>query len=355
MKIKLGNNKNITILDDGSILDNDGKILYFSLERFKKDIVFGNCCFICGDKQIDKEFNDEHIMPNWILKRFSLGNQSITLTNKTPFKYSNYKIPCCKECNSQMGKEIESPMSKITSNYDTFSKYLMNNDPWLLFVWLNLIFLKTYLKDKELRVFRDLRKPSTKLSELIIWEEMHHIHCVARSFYTDCKLDRTIFGSLFIAPTCKKENDLFFDYGDIFQGAAVSIALGEIAIVSILNDSCGAINLFNEEIKKINGTLTLLQIREILSRLSYININLKNRPVFYSNFDKNNEYTITADLPKIVEFESNNPEVLGNLLYLSCNEIIKNSDIENKEFILQHLQNGTYTFLFNKIGEFIEN
>jgi hypothetical protein len=32
---------------DGSIKDSDGKIIFFSFDRFMSDIVLGNCCFIC--------------------------------------------------------------------------------------------------------------------------------------------------------------------------------------------------------------------------------------------------------------------------------------------------------------------
>jgi hypothetical protein len=40
---------------DGSIEDIDGKIIYFSLNRFIRDICQGNCCFICGTSYVDNE------------------------------------------------------------------------------------------------------------------------------------------------------------------------------------------------------------------------------------------------------------------------------------------------------------
>ena len=33
---------------DGSIIDQSGKVIYFSSKRFIDDICLGNCCFICG-------------------------------------------------------------------------------------------------------------------------------------------------------------------------------------------------------------------------------------------------------------------------------------------------------------------
>jgi hypothetical protein len=45
-----------TKTSDGSIVDQDGKIIFFSTRRFIHDICIGNCCFICGAKPEEKPF-----------------------------------------------------------------------------------------------------------------------------------------------------------------------------------------------------------------------------------------------------------------------------------------------------------
>ncbi len=96
--------------NDGSVLDSSGKVLYFSCERFVRDIAEGNCCFICGADKATTKFNDEHVIPDWVLKRFRLHSRTITLPNDTEFSYGRYKIPCCERCNSLLGSTFETPI-----------------------------------------------------------------------------------------------------------------------------------------------------------------------------------------------------------------------------------------------------
>src|SRR5258708_3051363 len=100
---------------DGSIEDDTGKVLFFSTERFVKDICLGRCCFICGAQPGSKLFNDEHIIPEWVLRKFSLFDRTITLPNDTTIKYSRFKVPCCQDCNSLMGWQIEERISKVVN------------------------------------------------------------------------------------------------------------------------------------------------------------------------------------------------------------------------------------------------
>src|SRR5215831_3080378 len=162
--------------DDGSVLDEAGRVLYFSVERFIKDVCEGNCCFICGASPSTVKFNDEHILPKWALKRFDLLSKRIGLPNDSDFRYDKYTIPCCEPCNSRMGLEIETPISELVAKgYDAVSNYLVREGPWLFFIWFNLIFIKTHLKDKSLRLHQDRRKPDDRISDHYTWEELHHV------------------------------------------------------------------------------------------------------------------------------------------------------------------------------------
>src|SRR5580765_2174421 len=98
---------------DGSFEDGSGRVIFFSMERFMRDIVEGDCCFICGANPSQVPFNNEHVLPRWLLKRYALFDQTIGLPNGLKFKYSEYKVSCCQSCNSRMGEVIEQPVRDI--------------------------------------------------------------------------------------------------------------------------------------------------------------------------------------------------------------------------------------------------
>lgn len=98
---------------DGSIVDQDGKVIFFSTRRFIDDICLGDCCFICGAHRGEKPFNDEHVFPEWLLRQFDLFARTITLPNGRTTRYDRHTIPCCAECNSLMGKVVEERISKV--------------------------------------------------------------------------------------------------------------------------------------------------------------------------------------------------------------------------------------------------
>ena len=97
------------------IINPQGKVLYFGLTPFIDRIVNSDSCFICGDKPESKEFNNEHVIPDWLLRKHNLYTSTITLPNGTTIPYSNYKIPCCRDCNSELGRKVENPISMLLS------------------------------------------------------------------------------------------------------------------------------------------------------------------------------------------------------------------------------------------------
>ena len=152
---------------DGSVVDSRGRILYFSCPRFISDICQGNDCFICGAKPNTVGFNNEHILPDWVLRRYNLHNRVITLPNGRGFRYGEFKIPCCIECNKIMGTKFEAPISELFSKgHSAVSQELKDNGPLKLFCWMSLIFLKAHLKDTLLNFHFDRRKGDMKMGEL---------------------------------------------------------------------------------------------------------------------------------------------------------------------------------------------
>jgi hypothetical protein len=261
-----------------TIIDSEGKVLFFYIEDFIQKIVIENNCFICGTNPNDKEFNDEHIIPNWILAKYNLYDKQITLTDATKFNYGQYTIPCCKECYSELGEKIELPISNLLKKTYEEILYEISLNPKLiqeLFKWLNLMFLKTHFKDKTLLMNRDFRFDEGKIGDYHNWNDLHHIHCIARSYYTNAKIESKVFVTTLIFSTVGINKKDQFDYIDSVLGKVVMIQLDTFCMIAVLDDAGATGSIYREEIKKLNGSLNEYQVRELISHFSFINLNLK--------------------------------------------------------------------------------
>src|SRR5713101_4599678 len=99
--------------DDVDVIDPSGKVLYFSIRSFIDKVAGGNVCFICGADPTTVNFNDEHVIPDWILADYSLHSRRITLPNEAGLMYGQYTVPCCESCNTRMSDVFEHPISTV--------------------------------------------------------------------------------------------------------------------------------------------------------------------------------------------------------------------------------------------------
>jgi hypothetical protein len=70
-------------LQDDSVETVDGRIILYSVTRFLDEIANGDGCFICGAKPGTKEFNREHVVPDWVLRDRGLHSGNIALPNRS--------------------------------------------------------------------------------------------------------------------------------------------------------------------------------------------------------------------------------------------------------------------------------
>jgi hypothetical protein len=337
---------------DGCVKAGDDRIIFFSLKRFICDMVQGNCCFICGARPNTVPFNDEHILPDWILRKYKLHARTITLPNGTSFRYDQFKIPCCKSCNSRMGKELEEPIRELfNGGYKAVAQFVKTHGPWLLFGWMCLIFLKTHLKDNTLRFYRDHRKGDETIGKFHAWEDLHHVHCMARAFYTQCNLQVESLGSLLVLPAKMLPYGEAFDYGDLSVAQTMLLRIDDTALIAVFNDSQACVSAGIDELAKITGPLSPLQLREIAVRMAANNLHLEERPTFATEVDLfKEEYSIVGVRPKEISFIEWNHEVVGKLMTHYCGPLLLDSP--EKSGVLENLKTGNYTFILNDRGEF---
>ena len=343
--------------NDGSFIDSNGKILYFSTERFIRDICEGDCCFICGISRSEADFNDEHVLPKWILRKYNLYKQFITLPNETKLRYDQYVLPCCKHCNSLMGKKIEEPIRNLISQgFEAVAQHIETKGYWLFFVWLSLIFFKTHLKGKSLRYHRDRRQENYTLFDTYNWTELHHIHCVARSFYTGCEIDPRVRGSL-LAISAKIDNHYQdFDYLDLHDSKTVLLRISDICFITVLNDSCCSLIPFSNYLQRLSGGMSPLQLREVAAHLAFINLNLKKRPEFFTMVDLYREqHLMSVKSPNFIELDDYEKSEFGEILNFCCKNFLSACNDENIEQIKRKVKQGKLTFLFDEHGNFNNN
>ncbi|MCI5145470.1 MAG: hypothetical protein D3923_08035 [Candidatus Electrothrix sp. AR3] len=329
------------------IVSHDEKILFFPIEFFKEFICSGERCFICGKLLNKVESNAEHILPNWLLKKFNLHNQKITLTNGTKFKYSHYKIPCCIECNSFLGANVESPIQKLlSSGYEGVSHYIQKNGTDLIIVWLSLIFFKTHFKDLSLRMTLDRSKcDDTMVGDEYDWESIHHIYSLARSIYVNAQIDKSAFSSLFILPIDTFGNE-HFDYCDLYPTKSILLQYNDIALIANLNDGCAALAVFEDEFKRIKFPISGFQVREFFARVSYINTLLESETKFVTQINSANPSgIIKGHPPSEIICKDGNPSEFGLFFYALIKEILDNiTEIDSEKH--QLIKEGKWTFLF---------
>jgi hypothetical protein len=344
---------------DGSFLDQTGKVLFFSRDRFVTDICLGRCCFICGAQPGSKPFNDEHVIPDWVLRKFNLFDRALILPNGRAIKYRGYKVPCCEECNSLMGREIEERISKVVNaGPAAVQRHIADGNGLEFFVWLGLIFLKTHLKDRDLRVDLDRRMPDEKIGDSYDWQALHHVHCVVRCFVNGAHLEKEVFGSLGAFAAKSEESGDEFDYGDLFGAQTMLLRLGDVALVTTFNDACGALNGARPRLDRIDGRLSAIQLREVMVDFAFMNLSLKNRPRFYTECDMNKEIiTEKAVIPAQFELDELDYSLRGKLLRRAFGDRFSQAQFvgRTKEEAERLIDEGQLTVLFDADGSFIKN
>lgn len=345
----------ISRTSDGSIIDAGGRVLYFSIERFIEDICIGQCCFICGRHPDNTAFNDEHVLPRWLLQRYQLFDRAITLPNLSGFRYGQYTVPCCVDCNALMGARIETPISALVAGgYTAFSNHIATHGALIPFVWMALIFLKTHLRDRQFRVKRDQRQGGALIGDSYTWHELHHVHCVARSFFTETVVTAEAFGSLLCWPMKTQDHYEHFDYADLHASRSALLRMGTVGLVAVFDDSNAALSAFAPWLSRITGSLSPFQLREVFAHLSFINASLKDRPAFKTEVDANGRSRIVCLRPAGIELEPHSNADFGELFW-SAMQPISGRLIGPHPDIPGQIRKGEWSFLFDEQDKFIED
>ena len=292
------------------------------------------------------------------MRRYKLFAKSITLPNDATVRYDQYTVPCCKECNSLMGEVIERPISEVVlKGGDAINDFVSKGGGLNMIVWMGLIFLKTHLKDRMLRFHRDTRNGKELIADYYDWESLHHIHSVVRCFYTGCFVDKEAIGSFLSIPVKPQASSDRFDYGDLYLAQTMLLRLDDTAMLVVFNDSGAAMSYFWQQLEKITGSLSELQLHEIMAELAFLNLQLKERPQFCTEYDSvNDTCRIIGIRPKQLE-RNHDPQLRGKLMLEALRQFLPHMSLVGytQEEALEVIKSGNFTFLFNDDGSFNAN
>jgi hypothetical protein len=347
-----------TKTEDGSVLDSVGNVIVFSTERFIQDICLGECCFLCGANPESKTFNDEHVLPEWLLRYCGLFDSEIILPNEGRVRYDRYKVPCCAECNKLMGDLLEQPISDaMKGGYAHLSDWIVNGGSFKVFVWMALIFFKTHLRDRTHRLHLDARRGAAKISDEYDWELLHHLHSLVRCFHTSCFIEESAIGSFLILPVMVSDLVDRFDFGDLFVPQTMFMRLNDIGIVAVFDDANGALTFFADFLQKITRPVSEIQLREIMVELAWLNLHLKVRPTFATECDLTGEKCrLVVERPQHVELVQLDRGLRGKLLYGAVRHLLQEVSLlgHSYEEGVALVKSGDLSFLRDDHGQFIE-
>jgi hypothetical protein len=252
-----------------------------------------------------------------------------------------------------MGREIEEPIRDLfCRGLSAVADHLKRKGPLLIFVWLALIFIKTHLKDRKFRVNRDPRADEGAIGEVYDWPGLHHVHCIARSFFTGCSVDAKAYGSMLFLSAKTSSNYEAFDYRDVHNARSVLIRFDDFAIVSVLDDGCGAWSLFQKALKKVSGPMSPIQLREVLAHLTYLNLHLRERPRFWTECGPKGALRIRGETPKRAVLDTSGEPTLGEVLFDCCEDMLSHFQNANIEEVKRLVRAGRWNFLWDARGDF---
>ena len=206
---------------DNITVDITGRPLFIPVEEFK-NICLSKRCFICGTSNSSSTFNDEHVFPRWLQKELNLFTKTLTLPNQIKVKYGSYKIRCCKPCNDELGEKYERNVSNLIKNFKHGSN-VNQEDNFLIFKWLALIFIKTHLRDRKNPNKLDRSNSDGYIADEYEWPLLHHAHAMVRSKLNDISCHPMTFGTFFTLPFKDPSASDLFDYSDNLFGQSIML------------------------------------------------------------------------------------------------------------------------------------
>jgi hypothetical protein len=129
---------------------------------------FKRVCVACGT--VDPKVNKEHFWPEWLIAKTGTHRTSVRFTAAKRINPRAFVVPLCVRCNTDFGRELESPVSRIIADLEA-GRGVSDLEAELLIRWLwkfeglawsfnhpNERYTESYtLRDRVLQPLNDIR------------------------------------------------------------------------------------------------------------------------------------------------------------------------------------------------------
>jgi hypothetical protein len=133
---------------------------------------FRRTCAACGDST--REMNKEHYFPRWLIERTGAVREGIEWAGAKNVSALSATLPLCVRCNSDFGRELESPMARVFDDIEA-GRGLTDEEAELVVRWMwkfeglawvfhhpRAVYTQRYtLRDRVLRPIDDIRENIT--------------------------------------------------------------------------------------------------------------------------------------------------------------------------------------------------
>lgn len=301
-------------------------------------------CFLCGVRLNTTNTSREHIFPKFLLNRFKLWEQRLTLINGTEIPYRKVVVPCCKTCNNKyIGRIDRKIAAAVKGGFDEFAKL----DEVLVFQWLSrILYSILYL---ETITPRDPRFKRRKILKKTFFRSLETAYLFLNSVRIKAEFHKPYPWSIFIFKAqTHSDVKLNFDFKDNPIMFTIAVRMGDIGIVAALQEN-GALQTLEEESLGITQARALelhpLQFCEVAARIFYAASLLDRVPKYMSISGPNDEMHIVSipigGLSSKPIFGDFDPEAYARLLSRSTGIPVEQLYFPGK---------GIWTFLHDETG-----
>ena len=280
---------------------NDGRVIHLPAQQdsslfnpFERMEFTNDHCFLCGTRLQD-DSTAEHIFPKWLQNKFKLWDRSIHLLNGTTIPYRNVKIPCCATCNNVHLSQLEIEIrNAFDGGYEEFKRL----SPTRIFQWVSKIFYGLLFKELSLPLdIRSKEKGAILTPETL--EQFRLVHVFLQSIRIPFDYQGDYPFSVQFVPTQATGNTfLDFDYADNFQLLTFSIRMGEVGIITSLQDAGADTFAHAEYYDRLQSfKLHPLQFREMVAKNTYSNKLMNRVPKFIITFPEGGDEITVITMP----------------------------------------------------------